>query len=393
MKKTVTFIIQNLEGGGAERILINKLKYLNRKIFNIRLFVIDKRGIYFNEIPKDVKVSYYNDEEKSSSKSNILQKIISKVSYEFEIFKITKKAIDFSRGSDLVVGYLEFQSSYVAAMVGRKLGIPTVTWIHIALEKHFPKGIRYFKHYLWSNWTYKVVNKVFVVSEEAKFSAISKFPQLRDKIKVQYNPNNIEEILNLSKQSISDFNNSSDYIKILGIGRLTPQKGFDILIKAQKILKDKGVRSKLVILGEGPDCRKLEELIKELNLQNDVELLGFKSNPYPYLKNADFFVLSSRYEGLPTVLIEALALGKPVISTDCPSGPKEIIEHGVSGILVPVEDPMSIAKAINTLINNVDLTKKLIEQAKIRSKDFSHKLIMPEIEKDFIEIIKINSKR
>jgi glycosyltransferase involved in cell wall biosynthesis len=129
------------------------------------------------------------------------------------------------------------------------------------------------------------------------------------------------------------------------VGRLTRQKAFDVLIRAfVEVRKDH--RARLMILGEGDERPALEGLVNKYGLEQDIILPGFVPNPYPYMAHAAAFVLSSRWEGLPTVLVEAMALGAPVISTDCPSGPREILLDGKYGQLVPVDDPIALALAI-----------------------------------------------
>ncbi|HOL13816.1 MAG TPA: glycosyltransferase, partial [Bacillota bacterium] len=122
------------------------------------------------------------------------------------------------------------------------------------------------------------------------------------------------------------------------------------------------VEAKLVILGEGPERGKLEHLVEELGLKDDVSMPGFVENPYKYMRKSAVFVLSSRWEGLPTVLVEALALGIPVVSTDCPSGPAEILENGKWGRLVPVDDPKTLTDAILEAMN--DERGKGVERAR-----------------------------
>ena len=138
---------------------------------------------------------------------------------------------------------------------------------------------------------------------------------------------------------------------IVAMGRLTRQKGFDVLIKAFAILSHTRP-CRLIILGEGKDRRALFHLAEELGVLNQVNMPGFIENPYPFLKKAALFVLSSRWEGSPNVLTEALALGIPVVAADCPSGPREILENGRFGPLVPVEDAAALAKAMDRVLSN-----------------------------------------
>lgn len=157
---------------------------------------------------------------------------------------------------------------------------------------------------------------------------------------------------------------------ILGIGRLSPQKNFELLINAfAKVHEKRQVR--LMILGEGPEREPLEKLVKALGLAEDIALPGVVSNPYQYLTNADLFVLSSSYEGLPTVLVEAMACGCPVVSTDCPSGPREILDGGRYGRLVPVGDIQSLADA---MLRSLDEDKPAADPAWF--KQFDENLIV-----------------
>jgi glycosyltransferase involved in cell wall biosynthesis len=131
---------------------------------------------------------------------------------------------------------------------------------------------------------------------------------------------------------------------VVAAGRLTEQKDFPCLLRALTLVRQHDVRA--VILGDGEDREALQALVSELGLDDSVELTGHVNNPYPFMAAATVFVLSSRWEGLPTVLLEALALGVPIVSTDCPSGPREILEDGHLGRLVPVGDPAALADAI-----------------------------------------------
>jgi glycosyltransferase involved in cell wall biosynthesis len=136
---------------------------------------------------------------------------------------------------------------------------------------------------------------------------------------------------------------------LLAVGRLTQQKDFPTLIQAfAEVRRHQAAR--LLILGEGPDRPQLEGLIKTLNLEQDVALFGFVENPYAYMARAALFILSSRWEGLPTVLIEALFCGVPVVATDCPSGPREILAGGQYGALTPMQDVATLAATMRTAL-------------------------------------------
>ncbi|MBW2275158.1 MAG: glycosyltransferase [Deltaproteobacteria bacterium] len=152
----------------------------------------------------------------------------------------------------------------------------------------------------------------------------------------------------------------------LGVGKFKAQKGFDLLIRAFAKVRAE-IPSRLVIIGEGKQRAALEELRDELGLSDDVDLPGFANNPFAYMARASVFVLSSRFEGLPGVLIQAMASGAPVVSTDCPSGPREILRDGELGPLVPVEDVEALAAAMKTACATPVDTGRL----RARADDFS----------------------
>lgn len=172
----------------------------------------------------------------------------------------------------------------------------------------------------------------------------------RQRIEVIYNPVVTERLHRLAEVPIEHpwFGDSAPPV-ILGVGRLTAAKDFATLIRAfARLRKQRALR--LLILGEGEERAGLEALVRRLGVGDDVAMPGFVINPYPYMKHASQFVLSSKWEGLPTVLIEAMACGTPVVSTDCPSGPAEILEGGKWGRLVPVGDETALAEAIGAAL-------------------------------------------
>jgi glycosyltransferase involved in cell wall biosynthesis len=167
-----------------------------------------------------------------------------------------------------------------------------------------------------------------------------------DRIETIYNPVINDRMLANAKEPVAhEWFTSPDIPIILGVGKLEQQKDFPNLIRAfAQVRQTRPAR--LVILGWGPDRPELDALIQKLGLEADVALLGYVENPYAYMARSSVFVLSSAWEGLPTVLIEAMALGIPVVSTDCESGPAEILAHGKYGHLTPVGDSAALAESI-----------------------------------------------
>ena len=194
------------------------------------------------------------------------------------------------------------------------------------------------RFYPWADGIVAVSNGVG--EDVGKFTGISS-----SKIRTIYNPVVTEELLIKSREPVPHPWFAEDIPVVLGVGRLTKQKDFATLIKALSELRQTRP-AKLVILGEGEERASLQALVDKLGLAQDVDMPGFVDNPFTYMANAAVFVLSSAWEGLPGVLIQALACGCPVVSTDCPSGPSEVLEGGRYGELVPVGDVAAMAAAI-----------------------------------------------
>lgn len=174
---------------------------------------------------------------------------------------------------------------------------------------------------------------------------------------------------------------------IIAMGRLTPQKGFDLLLIAFNQIQRDNPQWDLKILGEGPDRPKLERMISELGLEGRVQMPGLVSDISPELADASMFVLSSRYEGFGNVLIEALAHGTPVVSFDCPYGPSEIVDHGKNGLLVKPEDPAALAEAMDQLLSDADLRHDLAKASRSSVARFGSDRIAAQWESTLYELL------
>lgn len=192
------------------------------------------------------------------------------------------------------------------------------------------------------------------------------------KVCTLYNPHDIDGIQTLSRQPLHDpWFTRKDLPVVVGIGRLRRQKNFRLLVEAVAGLNREGRRPvRLVILGEGPERAALLRLVRRRGLENRVRLLGWLPNPFRYLARADLFVLSSEWEGLPNTLIEGLACGVPVVSTDCASGPREILDGGRFGELVPCGDRRALQEAIKRLLTHPKRARELREQGPRRARAF-----------------------
>jgi len=223
-------------------------------------------------------------------------------------------------------------------------------------------------------FTYPLASGVITVSQGVKDDLCRRGNLSEKRVKVIYNP---------AATGISPVRESSDTsdrlwgkgftFHLLAVGRLSVQKDFRTLIKAFSLLP-KSLNAKLVILGEGSSRNELEELVTQLGLTERVALPGFVVDPYPFFRSADLFVLSSEWEGFGNVIVEALECALPVVSTDCPSGPSEILEDGRYGRLVPVGDAAALASAM-ALSLSASHDRELLMN---RAKDFSVQKISDE---------------
>lgn len=284
-----------------------------------------------------------------------------------------KRLLEYVKGADTVIDFDMTLASY-AKDVDKNI----VTFCHFS-PKNYNRGIK--RRQERHGKKLAMYDKVVVISEDMKKEAEEMYPFLSNKLVTIYNSFNIDELLRKSNESI-DENDKKLMAKkyILSIGRLEEtQKDFTTLIKAYKNASEK-IEEKLYIIGDGRHRENLEKLIEELDLKDRVVLLGFRKNPYPWIKNASFFVHSSKFEGLPTVLIEASILGKAIISTDCPTGPREILLDGETGILTKIGDSEDLGKAIEKMSQSEELKAKYSILAKEKSKRFSSEEVMKKVE-------------
>jgi len=271
------------------------------------------------------------------------------------------------------------------AVLGRELG-NSATKIIVSVQG-LPRvsGIRKF---FWK-WIYPRAEMIVIPCESLSYKVEKLTGIPREKIKVIPNPVIDDGVLQKAKESLEHpwFQKGKPPV-ILGVGRLTRQKDFLTLIRAFGYVR-KEINARLVILGEGEDRDRIETLAKELGVIEDMDLPGFVDNPYNYMAQADLFVLSSRWEGPGHVLIEAQALGTPVVATDCPMGPREILLGGRTGVLIPVGDYKSMADAIIELLSNQEKAKELAK----RGLDYIDRFCSGNVVEKYLNLIENLQKR
>ena len=330
LTRRVAIFLPSLRGGGAERVMVNLARGFVERGLQVDLVLAKAEGPYLSQVPQSVRVV-------DLKSKRVLYSLPGLVRY---LRRERPKALLYA-----------MDHANVVALWAKKLArVPTrvVVSVHstISIATKRAKNMRGRMMPLFIRKFYPWADAVVAVSKGVAEDLLKIAGLPKEKIRVIYNPVITPDLLTKAEEPVDHpWFRPGEPPVILGIGRLTEAKDFPTLIRAFALVR-KERPARLMILGEGEERPKLEALVRELGLEKDVALPGFVDNPYKYMKRAAVFVLSSRWEGLPTVLIEALALGMPVVSTDCPSGPREILNGGRWGRLVAVGDVGSMAKAI-----------------------------------------------
>lgn len=353
-KYKIAVVAYNLNVGGLAKVIINLFSLLNKvENLEVRLVLLD------NEIEYEVDGEVANFGIYAESNSSFIRKF-----KKYILFKKYLKQEKF----DFIID-LRYRLNPISEIFITKFLYPKTKIIYTV---HSSKIETYLlKNTFLTKWLYGNAYKIVCVANMIEKKVIFKH-QLKNTISI-YNPINLEEIIEKSNEK-----SELQFDYILAVGRVVKLKQFDKLIKAysKSILINKNV--KLVIVGEGIDSKKIKGIVKNLKLTNDVFLIGHSNNPYKYMKEAKFFILSSQYEGFPLVLLESLASNTPVISFDLISGPNEIIINDYNGLLVEDQNFDKLIESINLLYSDEDLYNICKSNARFSIQKFSFEVITKE---------------
>jgi glycosyltransferase involved in cell wall biosynthesis len=326
----IAFYLPSLRGGGAERVMLNLAEGIIERGRPVDFVLAAAEGSFLEHLPPSVRVV-------DLRAGRVGRSLVPLVTY---LRRERPHALVSSLTHANVV-------ALIAARLARR-GTPVIATVHNTMSESAP-GQSAWRRRLWPalvRTCYPWAARVVAVSRGAADDLARTSGFSRERIEVVYNPVITPPVLALARQSPDHpWLACPGPPTILGVGRLTRQKDFPTLIRAfAQVRRSRPAR--LIILGEGEDRPVLEALATELGVAHDVSLPGFQANAVTYMAASTLFVLSSAWEGLPTVLIEALAAGTRVVSTDCPSGPREILQDGQLGALVPVGDVSALATAM-----------------------------------------------
>lgn len=329
-KKKILIRIGSLRHGGAEKVLVTFLKNLPSDKYEIDLLLNLNSGKYLPEVPGWINILHLHQGEMiTTNRPHEIPRKAARVIHE----KILKKFPNLLYKGKLKNKQYDIEFAAIHGMRDEILGSPLksskkIVWIHNDLSQvkgYTNDEIRKFFGF----------DKIMVISEkiEQLFQSLAKNETEKQKIVKIYNPLDTEEFLAKADLAVVNYQFDQDVPTFISVGTVFPQKGFDRLLKVHKKLLNEGFQHKVLIVGDGYDFENIKKLKSELGVDQTATMLGFTDNPYPYFKNADFYILSSRYEGFPTVLFEAITLKKKIISTDV-SGANEMLNDGELGLIV-----------------------------------------------------------
>lgn len=372
----IMFLLPSLRVGGAEKRTLSLIANLDKSRYSPMLVVQDANFPLRAEIPAGVEL-----EDLATSRMRY-------------VIPALRKALRKHR-PDLMFVLMEHTCIAAAIAVRReRMQVPLVFSLRSNLNRSLAviPGRTRWAYILAMKKYFRDARSIVAVSQGTADAFAGFAPDLRERIKVLPNP-----VISPAMLAMSAANPEHAWMSdgqgpiIVACGRLMPEKGFATLIEAVA-QTDPALRARLIILGEGPERPHLESLIARLQMQDRVHLLGFTANPYAYMRRAALFVLSSRWEGMPGVLIEAMACGAPVVSTDCVAGPREVIQTGVNGLLATVDNPKALTNAIERMLSDPERARQMAQRGQASVSVYEERNACCAHEELFAEVLGIQQR-
>lgn len=387
-KESILFVIDSLHCAGAEKSLTTLLSLLNYSKYDVDLQLFGYGGELEELVPKEVNILKPMEYIKFSSLSTKNAVIKSLKNMNFKMlssrlkFSLAIRKDNYSNAQKArvywqkVSNVIEKNNKEYDIAISYAQGVPTfyvaekvcakkkLAWVNVSYK--LEDEDRIFQEHFYDKY-----NKIVAVSDSAKNIFLETFPKYTDKLEIIYDINDADFIKKMSDQGQS-YNDNYTGLRILTIGRLANQKGYDMALEACKILKEKGIEFKWYSLGIGPLKEEIEKYINENNLENNFKLLGVKSNPYPFIKDCDIYVQTSRFEGFGIAIAEARMLNKPVVTTRFDAVYNQMKDRK-NGLVVDMNS-QGIVNGILELINNKELTNEIISYLKTEKKGNTEEL-------------------
>ncbi|WP_312991589.1 glycosyltransferase [Chryseobacterium flavum] len=352
-KKKILIRIGSLRHGGAEKVLINFLKNLPEDKYDVDLLINLYTGMYIQEVPSWVKLHYLlKGEMITTNRPHEIPVKAFRVLYQkmFLLFpSLLYRFVLKNKKYDVEIAAIH--GMYRELLSSPQKDSKKIIWIQndiFNLKEYTPEIIKQFFRF----------DKILVISNKLKeeMQKLAKTDKEKQSVIKIFNPIDKEDTIRKADIPINDYPFSKNLPTFITIGTVYPQKGYDRLLDVHKKLLKEGLQHQIIIIGDGFDFENIQTKLNQLELQETVKMLGFRSNPYPYLKESDFYVMSSRHEGFPTIIAEALILNKPVVSTDV-SGIKDLLQDGKLGIITSNSED-GIYEGMKKFLTDKELAKK-----------------------------------
>lgn len=360
--KKILFGITSLTFGGAERVLVDLGNELSKN-YEVTIWALYGNGELEKQLNKNVKFKSYVD--KSYNELSKLQKVLMPLKILFFKKEIYKKSIKENYYTE--IAFLEGPITRLLSTKNKET--KKIAWVHNDISKVFGRGIKSKLKKKIDEKIYSQYEKIVFVSKDNLNEFEKTYPNIKNEKQVIYNYLNSELILEKAEESIEELDKST--INFVTVARLVEQKGIDRLIKVHSKLIKQGLKHNFYVIGDGLEKEKLQKMIKENNINKTFHLCGRKENPYPYIKQADYFCLFSRFEGYGMVLDEAKILNKRILITD--TAAREAVENYSKAKIVP-----NTEQGIYEILEKI-LTNKYNEEENVVKSNYENKQILEQI--------------
>ena len=384
----ILFLLSRFLDGGIDAVLVDYLRFLaQREDYRITLAISIHMGeleVFRKQIPEQVQVVYLVDQPMLTRWRQ--QKITQRLPFYIKVYDEAllspirrmmtgRKLRQLAAQHDVVIDFDCCHYAYLKSVKTWK-----VAWFHFSFKQLMEQNRRRTQR-IGNHLRY--YDRIVTISQAMLDEGKELFPWLEGRWRLIYNAKDEQLLQQRASESVDDPRINDNYI--LAIERLEEsQKDLSTLIRAYQLLRNEyHHEEKLYLLGKGRDEQLLRQLAERLGIADSVVFLGFSSNPYPWIAHAKAIAHSAKFEGLPTVMIESLIMGKLIVATDCPTGPREILDQGRAGLLTPVGDAAKLAESLHQVLTDNTLQTSLLTHAN----EYKHQFLFDHAGRLFDEVI------